>query len=101
MGTLPTTSVDPAGLRAAAQRLDTAADILLGAVLGEVSALQFDGTVAGRGHAAAGVALRAKLERLSGDVCRWAQAAQELATALRAGAARHSTADEHAAVTLR
>lgn len=101
MGTTGTTSVDPAALRAAAQRIDTAADLVLGAVHDQLDNLQFDGSAAGRVHVAAGAAVRAALDRLCGDMRAWAHAAAELAAALRVGADRHAAAEAEAAAVMR
>lgn len=100
MGIGETTSLDPAALRAAAQRLDTVSDFVVGsaALLGD---LRFDGSVAGRAHAAAGDAVRTVLDRLAGDLGRWAQAAGDLAVVLRSGADRHVAAESHAATVMR
>jgi hypothetical protein len=92
-----TTSVDPAILHAAAQRIDTAAEIVQDAVK---LRLQFGGSVAGRSHASAGGAVRTAVEQVVADLQQWASTAREAAAALRAGADRHSAADAHAATTL-
>lgn len=101
MGTIGTTVVDPTALRAAAQRIDTAADLLLGAIRGQLDSLQFDAASAGRVHAPAGAAVRAALDRLAGDMRAWAQAAAELAAALRVGADRHDAAETESAAVMR
>ena len=98
---MPTTSVDPAALRAAAQRLQHAADTVLDAVGSHLNGLRFDGTVAGRAHSGPGWALRAAMDSLAGDAARWARGAADLAAALRAGADRHAGRETHAATVLR
>lgn len=92
-----TTSVDPAALRAAAQRLEIAADTVLDAVGSHLRGLRFDGTVAGRAHTGSGWALRAAMDALAGDAARWSRAAADLAAALRAGADRHAGREANAA----
>ncbi len=87
------TRVDTAAVRAAAQRFDTAADVL-GASLNR---LQFDGSVAGRTHIAHGAALGSALDRLGAEVAQWSRAAEEIAAALRAVADRYGDAELRAA----
>ena len=96
-----TTSVDPAALRAAAQRLGIAADTVLDAIGSHLRGLRFDGTVAGRAHTGSGWALRAAMDALAGDAARWARDAADLAAALRAGADRHSGREANAATVFR
>ena len=86
--------MDTAAIRAAAQRFDTAADVLDGVSL---SRLQFDGSVAGRVHTAHGDALRSALDRLAAQVAQWSRAAEELACALRVTADRYGDAEMRAA----
>jgi hypothetical protein len=93
-----TTSVDPAALRAAAQRIETAAEIVLDAV--EVN-LQFDGSAAGRSHSAAGGAVRAAADTVVADARQWALAACELAGTLRVAADRCAADDTNSAMSLR
>ena len=96
-----TTSVDPAALRAAAQRLGVAADTVLDAVGSHLMGLRFDGTVAGRAHTGSGWALRAAMDALAGDAARWARDAADLAAALRAGADRHAGREANAVTVFR
>lgn len=96
-----TTSVDPAALRAAAQRMDNAADIVLAALRTRLGGLQFDGTVAGRAHAVAGASVRTGVDRLVADLAQWASVAREIAAALRAGADRYAESEMHAVSALR
>ncbi|MCX2932430.1 type VII secretion target [Mycobacterium sp. CVI_P3] len=88
------TRVDTATVRAAAQRFDTAADALGGAL---PSRLRFDGSVAGRTHATHGDALRSALDRLTAEMVQWSRAAQEIAAALRGTADRYGDAELRAA----
>lgn len=80
MGTI---SVDPVALRMAAQRLDTATDLLGGRLAAELRHLQTGD---------------AGVSDLVTGVRRWAGAAGEVAAALRAGA-DHYIEGESAAVT--
>jgi uncharacterized protein YukE len=88
------TRVDTAAVRAAAQRFDTAVD----ALGGSLSRFQFDGSVAGRAHAAHGDALRSALDRLAAAVAQWSRAAEEVAAGLRVTADRYGDAELRAAV---
>ena len=88
------TRVDTAAVRAAARRFDAAADLLDGASL---SRLRFDGSVAGRVHAAHGDGLRSALHRLAAEVSQWSRAAEEVAAALRVTADRYGDAELRAA----
>ena len=86
--------VDTAAVRAAAQRFDSAAEVLGGVSLNR---LQFDGSVAGRMHVAHGHALRSALDRLAAEVAQWSRAAEEVAVALRVTADRYGDAELRAA----
>jgi uncharacterized protein YukE len=96
-----TTSVDPAALRAAAQRMDAAADIVDSILAANLCGLRFDAAVAGRDYAAVGGAVRGVLDRLVADMTRWAVAARETSAALRTGADRFSDAESRAVANLR
>lgn len=98
---MATTSVDTALVRAAAARIDTAAELLREAVDTHLRALRFDGSSAGRGHSADGDAVRAAVQATVADGVRWAHAARELSRALRAGADMHAGAETAAARTMR
>ncbi|HCA53681.1 MAG TPA: hypothetical protein DEP24_13070 [Mycobacterium sp.] len=95
------TSVDPAALRAAALRMDTAADIVLGILRAHLADLRFDAVAAGRDYGAAGAAVREVLDRLVADVTQWAVAARETGAALRVGADRYGDAESRAVAALR
>lgn len=95
------TSVDPAALRLAAQRLDAAAEVLYAVIGTHLRAWEFDGSTAGRAHAASGWALRTALDGLRDDTTRWANATSELAAALRVGADVHARREAHAGAVLR
>ena len=97
---MPITSLDPAALWAAAQRLDSAADAVAGAAR-PLEDPHFDGTAAGRAHAGSGWAVRAAMDALAADLNRWAHAARELAGALRAAAQQHAAAEAYGETVLR
>jgi len=99
--TAGTSFVDPAAVRAAAQRIDTAAETVLGAVRSRLGRLEFGAANAGRGHSAAGAALRAELDGLTADLIRWGRAAAELAAAIRAGVDGHEATERTATAVLR
>jgi len=96
-----TTSVEPAALQAAAQRLDATADIVLGTLRTRLVGLQFGGPVAGRAHGRAGDAVRMGVDTVVADLARWAAAARETSAALRAGAQCYSDAESGAQGALR
>ena len=83
MGTI---SVDPAALRIAAQRLDTAADILAGALGTHLREIQSGGAAVGQ---------------LIAEVGQWTAAARETAGALRLGADRFCAGESAAVAALR
>lgn len=87
-------SVDVAALHDVANRLETAAELITAA--GRIR-LGFDGSAAGRVHAAEGDALRRALDRWPGELARWSRAGAEIAAALRSGARRYDAADLGAA----
>lgn len=89
--------VDPAAVRAVANRFDATAELIDDAVRTRLGTLAFGGATAGRAHAAHGDALRVALNRLTGELGQWARASVEIATALRASAERYAEADLHAA----
>lgn len=102
MGTIAgTTRVDPAALRAAAGRLDAAADIMLAALGAHTRELRFTGAVAGRAHTVSGGEVRAALDGLLADAATWAQRVRDLAGTLRDCAQRHSCHEAQAAAGLR
>lgn len=71
---------------ATAAAIDNAARIRLGG-------LTFNGTLAGRDHAAAGEALRRALDSWAAELARWSRANSEIAAALRAGLVRYRHAE--------
>ncbi len=92
------TSVDPAALRAAAQRIDVAADALLEAV---IVPLRFDGAVAGRAHGLAGGDVRAAIDVLVARARNWALTAHEVTNTLREAASRWADTEDRSAAVLR
>ena len=91
--------MNPSALRAAAQRLDAAADLLQGALGSYLRALHFDYLRALHADADAGV--RSALDHLVADVAHWQQTARETAAVLRIGAERYADAEARAAQALR
>lgn len=83
---MDTISVDPTALRMAAQRLDTAADILAGTLGTHLRDLQSGGHAVGR---------------LIADVGQWTRAARDMACALRLGADRYCDGESAAVAALR
>nr|WP_232077507.1 type VII secretion target [Mycolicibacterium aichiense] len=84
-------------MSAAAQHFDSTAEVLDGALRGQLSGLRFDGAMAGRAHVAHGDAVWAALERLTAAVTQWSRAAAETAVALRITADRYAEAELRAA----
>jgi hypothetical protein len=87
-------------VRAIADRIDDAAELVGEARSNHLSRLTFDGARAGRAHAADGDRLRGELENLAGELSRWARAAVEIAAALRSGTARYTEAESYAAARI-
>jgi hypothetical protein len=94
-------SVDPAALQAAALRMDTAADIVLGILRANLADLRFDAAMAGSDYAGAGAGVREVLDRLVADMTQWAVAARETGAALRVGADWYADAESRAVAALR
>jgi hypothetical protein len=80
---MATTSVDPQALRLAAQRLDTAADLL-------------DAAIDRLGQAGGGA-----VEQIVADIAQWQRGARDGAAGLRTVAARHIEQDNAGAEALR
>jgi hypothetical protein len=97
---MPTNSVDPAALAAAAHRLDAAAG-MLAALHARLGVPQFDAAAAGRAHASVGAEVRAAVDLLVGGLAQWAAAAAEMAAALNVAALRYDSAENAAAGALR
>lgn len=94
-------TTDLAALRVAAQRMDSAADILRGALEPQLRALNFEAALAGRSHAEAGTALRAAVDRLVAGALTAAAESRDLAHTLRGCADRYGHSDVSSAQTLR
>jgi hypothetical protein len=87
------TRVDVTAVHDVARRYDAAADIVDAAVRTHLTALRFDGAVAGRVHAARGDALRLAVEDLVHRLQQWTRAAAEIAAELRSCAERYVDVD--------
>lgn len=98
---METTWVDPVALRAAAQRMDAAADIAIAILASQLDDLQFDGATAGRAHIAAGGSVRTGVDLVVADMVRWAGVARETSAALRAGADLYADVESRAVADLR
>ena len=94
------TGVDVAAVRAVAERLGAAADLIDGAASDHLARLSFGGATAGRAHLARGDALRTGLERLAAELSQWSRAADEIAVSLRASADRYADAELYAAARI-
>jgi uncharacterized protein YukE len=97
MGQPDVARVDVAALHAVARQYQAAADVVDGAVRTHLTALAFDGAVAGRAHVARGDALHAAVDNVVDQLRQWSRAAAEIAGALRASADRYAEADARAA----
>jgi hypothetical protein len=93
MGQPNAAHVDAAALLSIADRYEVAGELIDTAVRTHLSCLAFDGATAGRGHVAAGNALRCQLEDVADRMRRWSRAAAEIAAALRQSADRYAEAD--------
>jgi hypothetical protein len=92
--------IDVAAVRAVADRIDVATELIDDAVANHLARLTFGGALAGRAHTARGDALRGGLDRLAAELSQWSRAAVEIAVALRAGADRYAEADVYAAARI-
>jgi hypothetical protein len=92
--------IDVAAVRAVADRIDAATELIDDAVANHLARLTFGGALAGRAHTARGDALRGGLDRLAAELSQWSRAAVEIAVALRAGADRYAEADLYAAARI-
>jgi hypothetical protein len=81
--------------------MDAAADVVDAVIGNRLGDLQFDGAAAGRAHTAAGVAVRARMDRVVAGMAQWAAVARETGAALRAGAEMYADAELRAEATLR
>lgn len=92
--------IDVAAVRAVADELDAAAELVDRAGGDHLARLAFGGATAGREHIARGDALRTALQRLTAELSQWSRAAGEIAVALRAGADRYADAELYAAARI-
>ena len=92
--------IDVAAVRAVADQLDRAAELIDDAAGYHLARLTFGGATAGRAHSARGDALRAALQRLAGELSQWSRATGEIAVGLRAGAERYADAELYAAARI-
>jgi hypothetical protein len=93
VGEPDTAHVDVAAVHDVARQYDAAADIVDAAVRTHLTALRFDGAVAGRIHAAHGDALRLAVDDLVHRLQQWTRAAAEIAAQLRSCADRYVDVD--------
>lgn len=89
--------VDPAALIDVAGRYDAVADLVDTAVRVHLSALSFDGAVAGRAHGSQGAGLRRAVDDVVASLGDWSRAATRIAAALRDTAARYAETEARAA----
>lgn len=97
MGLSEPARVDIGVLLAAADRYAVAAEQIDDAVRSRLSALTFDGALAGRAYAAHGVALRGAVEELVEQLRHWSRAAAQISAALRVTADRFADSETRAA----
>ena len=93
MGEPDIARVDVAAVHDVARQYDAASDIVDAAVRTHLTGLRFDGTVAGRVHAAQGDALRLAVDDLVHRLQQWTRAAAEIAAELRSCADRYVDVD--------
>lgn len=94
-------NVDVAALRMAAQRMESAAEILSGALGPGSRGLEFGAALAGRSHGQAGAALREAIDRIVAAALASAAGSRDIADALRCCADRYRHTDSTAAGKLR
>jgi Excreted virulence factor EspC, type VII ESX diderm len=97
VGEPDTARIDVAAVLDVARQYDTASDIVDAAIRTHLTALRFDGALAGRMHAGQGDALRVALNELVHRLHQWARAAAEIAAELRSCADRHANVDDRGA----
>ena len=100
MGNINSARVDRAALLTAAQRYDTIADQLEGALLRGQSSLGFGAGTAGRDYADCGEQLRRAVSATVGQLRGWIIANREIAAALRVSAADYADIDTRAAARI-
>jgi hypothetical protein len=101
MGQPDVARVDVASVLGVARQYDAVADIIDTAVRTHLTGLAFDGSLAGRVHAARGDALRHAVDSTVDQLRQWSRAAAEVAAELRASADRYVEADARGARRMR
>lgn len=101
MGLSEPTRVDPAVLLEAANRYELAAERIGAMVRTELSALTFDGALAGSAYTARGDALRGAVDEVVQRLHQWSRSAAAISSALRTTAHRYAESDSHAAQRIR
>ncbi|CDO09862.1 hypothetical protein C1S82_23205 [Mycolicibacterium cosmeticum] len=91
------TRIDTGVVLDAAQRYDTAAELLDTALHSHLARLSFDGSRAGRSYADSGDAVRLAVERSCARLADWSRAAREIAVLLRTSVRDYTDADGRAA----
>jgi hypothetical protein len=100
MGEIESAHVDTRVLFDVAGRYDAVADTVDGLARIHLARLSFDGSVAGRDHAARGDAQRRAVDEVVDQLHVWARAAREIASALRSSGDRYVDVDARGAVRL-
>jgi hypothetical protein len=93
MGVRDAARVDLAALLEVARGFDDLADDVDDVARTHMTALSFDGAVAGRSYVARGDALRRSIDRVGDGMRLWSRACVEIASALRASAVRYGETD--------
>lgn len=88
---------DIAAILDVARRYDGIADVVEELARTHLPRLCFDGSVAGRAHAARGDAQRRAMDEVVDQLHVWARAVREIASALRTSAGRYVDADARVA----
>ena len=97
MGRTEAARVDVAALLDVARQYEAAAELVDAAVRTHLTALEFDGAVAGRAYTARGDAVRLGVGEVVEQLRQWSRAATEIAATLRTSADRYLDADLRAA----
>ncbi|MGV0834225.1 type VII secretion target [Mycolicibacterium thermoresistibile] len=97
MGLSEPARVDLAALLTAADRYERIAERIDATVRTELSALTFDGALAGSAYTARGDALRSAVDEVVGRLRQWSRSAAAISAALRATASRYGESETSAA----
>jgi hypothetical protein len=100
MGEIEAARVDVRAVLEVAGRYDAVADIVDGLVRTHLARLSFDGSVAGRDHAARGDAQRRAVDGVIDQMHAWARAVREIAAALRSSGVRYVEVDARGAARM-